>query len=101
MPAEQLQSSMMAERQPGRRVRVLGCCLPIPPALGLLSLGSLALRIKRTRRAPAQLPLTVLAPGTFAQESFLGSPQGPPSTTIWATSATGRREDLAADRMRW
>jgi hypothetical protein len=38
---------------------------------------------------------------TAAQESFLGSPQGPPSTTIWATSATGRRDDRAADRMRW
>ena len=36
----------------------------------------------------------------LAQDSFLGRPQGPPSTTIWATSATGRRDDLAADRMR-
>ena len=35
-----------------------------------------------------------------AQESFLGRPQGRPSTTTWATSATGRRDDLAADRMR-
>src|SRR4029453_4677646 len=45
----------------------------------------------RTAAPPPRAPV---------QESFLGSPHGPPSTTIWAPSATGRRDDRAADRMR-
>jgi hypothetical protein len=52
----------------------------------------------RVSAEPAWRPMPGRLP---AQESFLGSPQGPPSTTIWATSATGRRDERAADRMRW
>jgi hypothetical protein len=42
---------MVAERRPERRVRVFGCCLPIPLGLGLLSVGGLAYLVKRTGRA--------------------------------------------------
>jgi hypothetical protein len=37
IPAGQLPSSLVIERRPRRRVRVFGCCQPIPLGLGLLS----------------------------------------------------------------
>jgi len=40
---------MVVERRPGPRVRVFGCCLPIPLGMGLLSMGGLALLVRRTR----------------------------------------------------
>jgi hypothetical protein len=39
---------MVVERRPQRRVRVFGCCLPIPLGMGLLSMGGLALLVRRT-----------------------------------------------------
>ena len=38
---------MVVERRPRPRVRVFGCCLPIPLGLGLLSMGGLALLVRR------------------------------------------------------
>jgi len=32
---------MVVERQPERRVRMLGCCLPIPLGLGVLAMRGL------------------------------------------------------------
>jgi hypothetical protein len=39
---------MVVERRPQRRVRVFGCCLPIPLGMGLLAMGGLALLVRRT-----------------------------------------------------
>jgi hypothetical protein len=44
---------MVVERRPRPRVRVFGCCLPIPLGMGLLSMGGLALLI-RMKRNPAR-----------------------------------------------
>jgi len=44
---------MVVERRPRPRVRVFGCCLPIPLGMGLLSMGGLALLVRRTTRNPA------------------------------------------------
>ena len=44
---------MVVERRPRPRVRVFGCCLPIPLGMGLLSMGGLALLVRRTKRNPA------------------------------------------------
>jgi hypothetical protein len=52
----------------------------------------------RTEPAGATDPTDV---GGSGQRSFLENPHGPPATTLRATSATGRREDRATDRMRW
>ena len=45
---------MVVERRPRPRVRVFGCCLPIPLGMGLLSMGGLALLVRRTKRNPAR-----------------------------------------------
>ena len=47
IPAGQLPRNLVVERRPRRRVRVFGCCLPIPLGLGLLSMGGLALLVRR------------------------------------------------------
>jgi hypothetical protein len=39
---------MVVERRPRPRVRVFGCCLAIPLGIGLLSMGGLALLVRRT-----------------------------------------------------
>ena len=44
---------MVVERRPRPRVRVFGCCLPIPLGMGRLSMGGLALLVRRTNRNPA------------------------------------------------
>lgn len=44
---------MVVEQRPRRRVRVFGCCLPIPLGMGLLSMGGLALLVRSATRNPA------------------------------------------------
>jgi hypothetical protein len=45
---------MVVEQRPRRRVRVFGCCLPIPLGMGLLSMGGLALLVRSMKRNPAR-----------------------------------------------
>jgi choline-glycine betaine transporter len=45
---------MVVKQRPRRRVRVFGCCLPILLGMGLLSMGGLALLVRRTKRNPAR-----------------------------------------------
>jgi hypothetical protein len=42
---------MVASRRPQRRVRVVGCCLPIPVGMGLVSVAGLTLLGRRLRQA--------------------------------------------------
>ena len=53
---------MVVERRPRPRVRVFGCCLPIPLGMGLLSMGGLTLLVRRTKRKPARRVWTKRGP---------------------------------------
>jgi len=64
---------MVVERRPRPRVRVFGCCLPIPLGMGLLSMGGLALLVRRTTRNPA---------GRDMDQISSRDPNSPPATTL-------------------